>query len=145
MGGMRRWLEQHGLGKHAELFAENEIDFEVLPELEASDLESMGLALGPRKKLLKAIRALEHSRAADSSEESARHPPLSGEAERRQLTVMFADLVGSTELSQRLDPEDLREVNRAYQMAATEAIEAYGGNATRQFNDQHPLLIYIGC
>ena len=74
---IRRWLEQHGLGKHAELFAENEIDFEVLPELEESDLESMGLALGPRKKLLKAIRALEPSQSADSGGGSAPHAPPS--------------------------------------------------------------------
>ena len=65
MTDMRQWLEQHGLGKSAELLAENEVDFEVLPELEEVDLERIGLALGPRKKLLKAIRELDHSQIAD--------------------------------------------------------------------------------
>ena len=142
MTDIRRWLEQHGLGKHAELFAENEIDFEVLPELEESDLESMGLALGPRKKLLKAIRALEPSQSADSGGGAAPHAPPSSEAERRQLTVMFADLVGSTELSQRLDPEDIRDINRAYQDTATAVIEEYAGYVARYMGDG--VLAYFG-
>jgi len=90
MTDMKQWLEQHGLGKYAELLAENEVDFEVLPELEEVDLERIGLALGPRKKLLKAIRELDRSRFADPTRKSAPHPLQSGEAERRQLTVMFA-------------------------------------------------------
>ena len=142
MSDIRRWLEQHGLGRHAELFAENEIDFEVLPELKEADLESMGIALGPRKKLLKAIRELEHAQTVDSTGGSAPQPSPSGEAERRQLTVMFADLVGSTELSQKLDPEDLREINRAYQDVATAAIEEYGGYVARYMGDG--VLAYFG-
>jgi len=142
MTDVRQWLEQHGLGKYAELLAENEVDFEVLPELEEADLESIGLALGPRKKLLKAIRELNLSQTVVPTREPAPHPSPSGEAERRQLTVMFADLVGSTELSQKLDPEDLREINRAYQDAATAAIEKYGGYVARYMGDG--VLAYFG-
>ena len=139
---LREWLEEHGLGKYADLLAENEVDFEVLPELEESDLEGLGLALGPRKKLLKAIRELEASQIGDSTASLAPRPSSTGEAERRQLTVMFADLVGSTELSRELDPEDLRDINRAYQDAATAAIEKFGGYVARYMGDG--LLAYFG-
>ena len=142
MDNIRQWLEQHGLGKYAELLAENEVDFEVLPELGEADLESIGLALGPRKKLLKAIRELDLSQTVVPTRQPAPHPSPSGEAERRQLTVMFADLVGSTELSQELDPEDLREINRAYQDTATAAIEKYGGYVARYMGDG--VLAYFG-
>ena len=142
MSDMRQWLEQHGLGKYAELFAENEIDFEVLPELEEVDLEKIGLTLGPRKKLLKAIREIDHSRISDQVGDPLAHPGRSGEAERRQLTVVFSDLVGSTELSRELDPEDLRDINRTYQDAATAAIEQYGGYVARYMGDG--VLAYFG-
>jgi hypothetical protein len=123
MRDLRQWLEQHGLGKYATLLAENEVDVEVLPELQEADLEKIGLALGPRKKLLKAIRELQRDPAAEPVPHStATQASPAGEAERRQLTVMFADLVGSTELSRKLDPEELREINRAYQDAATAAM-----------------------
>jgi class 3 adenylate cyclase/tetratricopeptide (TPR) repeat protein len=138
MTDIRQWLEQRGLGKHADLLLEHEVDLEVLSELEESDLESIGIALGPRKKLLKAIRERESSQ----SEEPATPSPPTGDAERRQLTVMFADLVGSTELSQRLDPEDLREINRTYQDAATAAIEKYEGFVARYMGDG--VLAYFG-
>ncbi len=78
------WLEQHGLGKYAELLAENEVDFEVLPELEEADLEKIGLALGPRKKLLRAIRELDRSQIAVPVRDPAPPPARSGETERRQ-------------------------------------------------------------
>lgn len=142
MSDLRQWLEQHGLGNITALLVENEVDLEVLPELNEVDLERIGLALGPRKKLLKAIRELGHSRVPDSERESVADPSPSGEAERRQLTVMFADLVGSTELSQELDPEDLREINRTYQDTATAAIERFGGYVARYMGDG--VLAYFG-
>ena len=142
MADVRQWLEQRGLGKYAEVLADNEVDLEDLPELTEADLEKIGLALGPRKKLLKAIRELDPSRIADSAQESSPQASSSGEAERRQLTVMFADLVGSTELSQKLDPEDLREITRAYQDAATAAIEKYEGYVARYMGDG--VLAYFG-
>ena len=104
------WLRDLGLDRYETTFRDNEIDWEVLPELSEADLEKLGLPLGPRKKLLKAIAAL-------SAERSSASPAAGAEAERRQLTVMFCDLVGSTALSGRLDPEDLSEVMRAYQGA----------------------------
>ena len=114
---------RHGLAagpradRYETTFRDNEIDWEVLPELSEADLEKLGLPLGPRKKLLKAIAAL-------SAERSSASPAAGAEAERRQLTVLFCDLVGSTELSGRLDPEDLSEVMRAYQGAAPKSLVA---------------------
>src|SRR4051794_16985246 len=113
MTEIERWLVGLGLGKYAALFAGAEIDADVLPDLTEADLEKLGVPLGPRKKLLRAIAAL-GKRDADART-MAPQATSQSEAERRQLTVLFCDLVGSTELSQRLDPEDLREVMRAYQ------------------------------
>ena len=86
------WLRDLGLDRYETTFRDNEIDWEVLPELSEADLEKLGLPVGPRKKLLKAIAAL-------SAERSSASPATGAEAERRQLTVLFCDLVGSTELS----------------------------------------------
>jgi class 3 adenylate cyclase len=121
------WLRQLGLERYEPAFRENEIDWEVLPELTEGDLEKLGLPLGPRKKLLKAIAALYVEPPA-----SATHPapgPSRGapEAERRQLTVMFADLVGSTALAARLDPEETRDIIRDYQDAVAGAVALFGG------------------
>ncbi len=114
----------------------------MLPELEEADLEKIGLALGPRKKLLKAIRELERSRDSASTPAPTLVPPSSAEAERRQLTVMFADMVDSTALSQTIDPEDLRDINRTFQTAVTAAIQRYGGYVARYMGDG--VLVYFG-
>src|SRR6516162_6038762 len=108
------WLRGLGLEDYEPAFRDNRIDAEVLPDLTESDLTTMGLPVGPRRKLLKAIAALREGGLPSPAPEqpSERQTPAavpSSEAERRQLTVMFCDLVGSTELSARLDPEDLRE------------------------------------
>jgi class 3 adenylate cyclase len=102
------WLRSLGLEKYEPVFRENEIDVDVLPELTELDLEKLGVPLGHRKRLLKAIATLgaEQKLAARSGP----LPVLPDMAERRQVTVMFSDLVGSTALSARMDPEDLREV-----------------------------------
>src|SRR6201981_384247 len=117
---VRSWLRGLGLERYEAAFRENEIDETVLPTLTADDLKDLGVGfVGHRRKLLDAIAALR----ADSS---APAPSLSDArlaidkvakdtAERRQITVMFSDLVGSTALSTRMDPEDLREVISAYQ------------------------------
>ncbi len=97
------WLEDLGLGKYAEVFAENEIDLAALPHVTEEDLKAIGVALGARRKLLAAITAIgEVDAAAAVAPESL--PSGAPEAERRQLTVLFADLVGSTALAQQLDP-----------------------------------------
>ena len=138
-----KWLEELGLGQFASVFAEQQIDHEVLPDLTDEDLEKLGLPLGPRKKLLKAIGELERELATPLPETIPRTAtPVTSHAERRQLTVMFCDLVGSTELSQQLDPEDLRDVNRAYQDACKEAIERYEGYVARYMGDG--VLAYFG-
>ena len=116
------WLRSLGLGKYEAVFRENEIDETVLPSLTEEHLKQLGVtALGHRVKLLDAIAALRNeasgkARPVDASTASST-PSASPEdrAERRQVTVMFSDLVGSTALSARMDPEDLREVISAYQ------------------------------
>ena len=134
------WLEALGLVEYEKLFATQRIDYEVLPELTDADLKDLGIPLGPRKKLLKAISKLTSDPiSTETHEATAVSIP---DAERRQLTVMFCDLVGSTELSQILDPEDMREVNRAYQDACKNAIERYEGYVARYMGDG--VLAYFG-
>ena len=113
------WLRSLGLGQYEAAFRDNEIDGEVLPNLTAEDLKDLGVAIvGHRRKLLLAIGALSAAPAAPPPIAEAVAPteptPAPAFAERRQLTVMFVDLVGSTALSARLDPEDMREVVGAY-------------------------------
>ncbi len=111
-GDIKEWLEGLNLGDYAEAFEENAIGLHLLPSLTDEDLREIGVAkLGHRKELLKAIAA---NSAQDTIETAAPVSPVTSpaqsEAERRQVSVMFVDLVGSTELSTKLDPEELREV-----------------------------------
>ena len=129
-------LHQVGLERHAALFAENDIDDEVLGELDDADLKELGISLGHRKKILKAIAALSEAASAPV----APRPPV--DAEHRQLTVMFCDLVASTSLSHRLEVETYREVITEYQSAATGAIEQFDGYVARYMGDG--LLSYFG-
>src|SRR6516225_10098819 len=105
------WLEKLGMSEYAQRFAENGIDVAALPHLTDQDLKDMGVLLGHRRKMLAAIAELT---SALSHAPVAREPKPQETAERRQVTVMFSDLVGSTALSARIDPEDLREVISAY-------------------------------
>ncbi len=127
------WLNTLGLGQYAQRFAENDIDPSVLRDLTDDDLEKIGVSLGHRRKILRAI--------ADSIRLD-RGARLLLEAEKRQLTVMFADLVGSTALSTRLDPEDLREIIGAYHRCCAEQIEKSGGFVARYMGDG--VLAYFG-
>jgi len=111
----------------------------VLPELAEDDLKELGLPLGPRKLLLKAIASLPDGQADAPAPPSAR---AAGDAERRQLTILFCDLVGSTELSARLDPEDMREVISAYQKAVAGEIARYDGHVAKFMGDG--VLAYFG-
>jgi class 3 adenylate cyclase/predicted ATPase len=142
MRDVQQWLTELGLSQYAPAFSENEIYFDVLPALTEDDLRELGLPMGPRKKLLKAIAALEAkpSVAEDHSEPTL--PSRAAEAERRQLTVMFCDLVGSTKLSTKLDPEDLRDVITSFQDHCQEAIQRYAGFIARYMGDG--LLVYFG-
>src|SRR4249920_2504875 len=132
-GGMqtvRQWLEQLGLPQYAEVFAENDVDLEALRLLTEGDLEKLGVSLGNRKKLLNAIAQSNDGRspALPTSHKSPQQVSYRAEAERRQLTVMFCDLVGSTELATKLDPEQLRDVMQSYQRACGEVIARYDGH-----------------
>jgi class 3 adenylate cyclase/tetratricopeptide (TPR) repeat protein len=147
---VRRWLEELGLGEYADAFDENRIDSEVLSDLTGDDLKDIGVkAVGDRRKLLSAIAILRESdnpparidAISDGASVSASDQPAK-RAERRQLTVMFCDLVGSTALSRELDPEDLRDVMRRYQGAVAGAVAQYGGYVAKFLGDG--VLAYFG-
>ena len=138
-----RWLEQNGLGKYADAFDENDVDVTDLPLLSEDDLREIGLPVGPRRRFLAAVtEAPSADRDMPTPSPMAESISTSGAAERRQLTVMFCDLVGSTELSQQLDPEDLSEINRAYQDACKAAIDRYDGYLARYMGDG--VMAYFG-
>ncbi|HEY1431876.1 MAG TPA: AAA family ATPase [Stellaceae bacterium] len=137
------WLRGIGLEQYGPAFRENDIDSEVLPELTADDLIGLGVnSIGHRRKLLAAIAAL-RSEAPPPVTRTAPDPaPVSSEAERRQLTVMFCDLVGSTPLAARYDPEDLREVIGAYHRCVTDTVARFAGFVAKYMGDG--VLIYFG-
>jgi class 3 adenylate cyclase/predicted ATPase len=139
------WLEKLGLSEHAQRFAENDIDFMILPDLTDQDLEKIGVAsLGHRRKLLRAIANLGTiEKSAPPVAVAAPAAPLQVDtAERRQVTVMFSDLVGSTALSARMDPEDLRDVISAYQKCVAETVHRFDGFVARYMGDG--VLVYFG-
>jgi class 3 adenylate cyclase/predicted ATPase len=141
------WLRELGLERYEEAFRENEIDAEILPKLTADDLKDIGVtAVGHRRKLLEAVAALAEpasaSQAARSAPAEAASRVRPAEAERRQLTVLFCDLVGSTELSARLDPEEMREVMRAYQIAVAGEVATFEGHVAKFMGDG--VLAFFG-
>jgi class 3 adenylate cyclase/predicted ATPase len=140
------WLRKLGLDQYEAAFRENKIDGTVLPSLTAEDLKDLGVGfVGDRRKLLDAIAAVRAEASAPTPPSDA---PLATDkaaqdtAERRQVTVMFSDLVGSTALSARMDPEDLREVISAYQKCVAEATRRFGGFVAKYMGDG--VLIYFG-
>ena len=140
------WLRTLGLGQYEAAFRDNAIDEKVLPRLTAEDLKELGVAaLGHRRKLLDAIAVLRGD--ANASPTASPGPAVADKsprdtAERRQVTVMFSDLVGSTALSARMDPEDLREVISAYQKCVAETVRRFGGFVAKYMGDG--VLIYFG-
>src|SRR5215469_5225917 len=143
--GIGGWLRLLGLERYEQAFRENEIDLRVLPELTAEDLKELGVAaIGHRRLLLKAIADLAPGagRAAAEDVPAASPANATAEAERRQLTVMFCDLVGSTALSVRFDPEELREELRAYQNAVSGVVVRYDGFVAKFMGDG--VLVYFG-
>ena len=141
------WLEKLGMSEYAERFAKNRIDLSVLPDLTDQDLEKLGVLLGDRRKMLRAIVKLEATEKsvpaiAVAATASAVPVGLHDIAERRQVTVMFSDLVGSTALSARMDPEDLREVIVAYQKCVAETVQRFGGFVAKYMGDG--VLVYFG-
>jgi class 3 adenylate cyclase len=140
------WLRDLGLGEYEATFRENAINAKVLPNLTAEDLKDMGVGIvGHRRMLLDAIallRADEGANAPSPEAPSTLSKPAQDTAERRQVTVMFSDLVGSTALSARMDPEDLREVISAYQKRVAETVQRFGGFVAKYMGDG--VLVYFG-
>jgi class 3 adenylate cyclase len=135
------WLEKLGMSEYAERFAENRIDLSVLPDLTDQHLKDLGIALGDRLKMLRAVRELSGAALA-SPQPAFTEAKAQDTAERRQVTVMFSDLVGSTALSARMDPEDLREVISAYQKCVAETVQRFGGFVAKYMGDG--VLVYFG-
>ncbi|TYO61724.1 AAA family ATPase [Bradyrhizobium hipponense] len=139
---VEKWLRGLGLQQYVAAFRDNAIDAEILPELSEADLEKLGVVLGHRKRLLKAIAALVAPAPAVKATPVGLAPSHSDGAERRQLTVMFCDLVGSTALSARLDPEDMREVIGTYQAWVAEVVGQHEGFVAKYMGDG--VLVYFG-
>ena len=139
------WLRSLGLEQYEATFRDNAIDDSVLPDLTDQDLEKLGILLGHRRKLLRAIANIDATAQTASSAVGATvavDVSPRDTAERRQVTVMFCDLVGSTALSARMDPEDLREVTSAYQKCVAETVGRFGGFVAKYMGDG--VLIYFG-
>ncbi|MGA2314585.1 MAG: adenylate/guanylate cyclase domain-containing protein [Xanthobacteraceae bacterium] len=136
------WLEKLGLAQYAQRFVENEIDVSVLRHLTDQDLKDIGVPLGHRRKMLTAIGELAGAAPAAPEPAPGTERKTQDSAERRQVTVMFSDLVGSTALSARMDPEDLREVISAYQKCVAETVRRFGGFVAKYMGDG--VLVYFG-
>jgi predicted ATPase/class 3 adenylate cyclase len=140
MTGIAEWLASIGLEEYAQRFAENAIDLSVVRDLTEQDLKDLGVLLGHRRKMLRAIAELKGA-VLITPQTGAKLVPRD-DAERRQLTVMFCDLVGSSALSARLDPEDLRRVIGACHICIAEVIGRYEGIIARYMGDG--VLAYFG-
>src|SRR5215510_4118818 len=143
------WLRGLGLEQYATAFVENEVDELSLPNLTAEDLRDLGItAIGHRRRLLEAIAALRAETPGTAVPSTSAPPTLqqpdlgTGEAERRQLTVMFCDIVGSTTLSTQIDPEDLRDLINAYHEAVAETVASFDGFVAKYMGDG--VMIYFG-
>src|SRR5437868_4065807 len=158
------WLEKLGMSEYAQRFAENRIDFSVLRELTDQDLKELGVVLGDRRKMLRAIADIDgiekgapaapaaataaqrHTRVASEPSPIATPPPISAAAEvsgeRRYVTVMFCDLVGSTSISAQLDAEEWRDLVSAYLDAACAAVTEMGGHVAKKLGDG--LMVLFG-
>ena len=130
------------MSEYAQRFVENRIDLSVLPDLTDQDLEKLGVLLGDRRKMLRAIRELGSVAVAAPSAHVETEPARRDDAERRQLTVMFTDLVGSTALSTKLDPEDMRFVIGAYHKCVAETVARFEGFVAKYMGDG--VLVYFG-
>ena len=140
MSDVEVWLARLGLGKYASTFAAQEVDLDTLRRLSEDDLRELGLPLGARRKILQAAAIPETgvpTPAPPASDSGAADGP-----ERRQITVMFADIVGSTSLAERIDIEDLRALLLAYQQACASAIERHGGYVAQYLGDG--VMAYFG-
>ena len=147
MQQIAEWLEKLGMSEYAQRFAENDIDVEVLGELTDKDFDRLGVSIGHRRKMMRAIREFTASPVSavmqrPASATTDTQAAARDTAERRQVTVMFSDLVGSTALSARMDPEDLRDIISAYQKCVAETVQRFGGFVARYMGDG--VLVYFG-
>src|ERR1700738_5194915 len=136
------WLEKLNLGQYAQRVGAKHIDVSVLRHLTDADLEKIGVSLGHRRKILAAIAALPVASPPKHEPAGGVEPKPQETAERRQVTVIVSDLVGSTALSARMDPEDLREVISAYQKCVAETVQRFDGFVAKYMGDG--VLIYFG-
>jgi class 3 adenylate cyclase len=136
------WLASLGLSEYAQSFTDNDVDVSVLRHLTDQDLKELGVSLGHRRKMLAAIVGLADAAVVVAQPKASSEPLPKDEAERRQLTVMFCDLVGLTTLSTRLDPEELRAVIGAYHRCSAKQIEHKGGFVAKYMSDG--VLAYFG-
>ncbi|HMJ98023.1 MAG TPA: adenylate/guanylate cyclase domain-containing protein, partial [Reyranella sp.] len=136
MSALADWLDSHGLGALHTILAAQQIDIDVLPDLTEDDLKGLGIALGPRRRLLKAIAG---AFAAPSPSDA---DPAVDSAERRQLSVLFVDLVGSTALTAQRDPEEMRQIVRRYQNAVAGEVARFDGYVAKFMGDG--VLAYFG-
>src|SRR5919108_1978281 len=146
---LERWLAQLDLGRYAKVFRENDVDLQALPHLTEADLRELGVSLGHRRILLAAIAGMRETPTAPAptettaaTEDKSAPSRTSADAERRLLTVLFCDLVGSTALSRKLDPEEVRDFLRRYQDAVAGAVTRYGGPLAKDFRGG--VLRYFG-
>ena len=135
--GLRRWLESVGLSEYADLFVSHRIDLDVVPDLTEQDLAKLGVPLGDRKRLRRAMGSLPGMAGNARTSRSA-----GAGAERRQLTVMFCDMVGSTSLSEQFDPEDVRDIIASFRETCVGVVNQYEGFAARYIGDG--ILVYFG-
>ena len=142
MSAVRNWLEEIGLAQYADAFEANDIDTDLLTQIDDQVLKDIGVSsAGHRLRLRNAIAKLASTAITEGISEVPASPPPS-QAERRQLTVMFCDLVGSTPLSTRFDPEDLREIVGAYHRCVADTIARFGGFVAKYMGDG--VLVYFG-
>jgi class 3 adenylate cyclase/predicted ATPase len=139
---IEKWLCGLGLQQYVTTFRDNAIDAEILPELNEADLEKLGVVLGHRKRLLKAIATIASPAGLERATPDGQAPSIGDSAERRQLTVMFCDLVGSTALASRFDPEDMREVIGAYHRCVAKTVARFDGFIAKYMGDG--VLVYFG-
>ena len=142
MNPLSTWLQDSGLAQYLPLFEQHSIDLRSLPLLTDADLADLGVPLGHRRLLLKAVAELDGAAPAAERLSAAQGDRMPRDAGRRQLTVLFCDLVGSTALAQRLDPEALRDLMRDYQQACGAVIERYAGHVAQYLGDG--LVVYFG-
>ena len=147
MERLSSWLRNLGLSEYTQRFAENGIDFAVLPDLTEQDLKDVGVLLGHRRKLLRAIAELDSAPSVPSAPTRAAiatplRSPAEAAGERRHLTIMFCDLVGSTSISARLDAEEWRDMVSAYLESASSEVTKLGGHVAKKLGDG--LMVLFG-